>query len=310
MVLLVLPLSYPLEYNSRMQTDSTLKVALEAYPESFASWVLGKKVIHATLEDRELIEQPRAYAVDSLLRVTLEDNSQHYLHLEFQGKRSHLPMPIRMLYYLALICQRHQRLDLPLTMVVIYVGQGAGVHDTGRHVIGQSEIAHIDYRVIRLWEHKASEWLEHDDPILMSLLGQTKLENPEAELQQAFAKIRQLEDKEEQKRLVNIMALLLPREDLVQRMEVMAQDYGLLMDTPFVQKLRREGIEQGMQQGTEATLRKNTANILNLRFNPSPVTLQPIVEKLEQLHGDTLERVFSQAVTTNTLAEFRAWLEC
>lgn len=292
-----------------MKTDSTLKVALEAYPESFASWVLGKKVIHAVPEDKELVSQPRAYAVDSLLKVTLEDNSQHYLHLEFQGKRSHLPMAIRMLYYLALICQRKQRLDLPLIMVVIYVGHGAGRHDTGRHVIGQPAIAHIDYRVIRLWEHKASEWLEHDDPILMSLLGQTQLEHPEEELKQAFVKICQLEDKEEQKRLVNIMALLLPREDLVQRMEVMAQDYGLLMDTPFVQKLRREGREQGIKEGSEATLRKSTANILNLRFNPTPLTMQSILTQLEQLHNPMLETVLSHAVTAKNLAEFQAWLE-
>jgi len=94
-------------------------------------------------------------------------------------------MPWRMVGYLGKIAEReldYRHLErIPLCAAVLYVGEGAGVHDTGDyHIVcpdGGVTLA-WRYRVIRLWQMPAEELLALGRPALLTLLGQTRIAEP------------------------------------------------------------------------------------------------------------------------------------
>ena len=55
---------------------------------------------------------------------TLADDREIVLHMEFQGRRSHAPMPWRMLDYMPRLASTY---NLPLESVVLYIGRGRGL---------------------------------------------------------------------------------------------------------------------------------------------------------------------------------------
>ena len=66
---------------------------------------------------------------------------------------------------------------------MLYIGEGAGLHDTGEYRIGCLEgglTLAWRYRVIRLWQMPAAELLALGRPALLTLLGQTHIEPPGA----------------------------------------------------------------------------------------------------------------------------------
>src|SRR5262245_50093038 len=146
-------------------TDSPLKRLVSTFITDFASWLLKAQV-------REVhplnVERPgETLVVDQAFRVMLADGRQVVLHVEFQGRRSHPPMPWRMLEYIARLAERYH---LELLSVVFYVGRGAGVDDTGRHQV-QSPAGAVTlawhYEVIRLWQMPAEDLLTLDRPALL-----------------------------------------------------------------------------------------------------------------------------------------------
>jgi hypothetical protein len=111
-------------------TDNPLKQLVSAFPTDFASWLLNAPVVDATPHNVELPAD--SLSIDQLYDVGLEDGRHVLLHLEFQGRGSREPMPLRMLAYRARLMTRHQR---DIMSVVIYVGQGAGADDTGVYTV-------------------------------------------------------------------------------------------------------------------------------------------------------------------------------
>ena len=82
-------------------------------------------------------------------------------------------MPWRMLEYMHRLAGAYR---LPMWSVVFYVGEGAGVGDTGRHAVtGPAEVAPLvwQYQVVHLWQMPAEELLLLDQPALLALVGQT-----------------------------------------------------------------------------------------------------------------------------------------
>jgi hypothetical protein len=91
-------------------------------------------------------------AVDQVFQVTLADDRELVLHLEFQGRRSHVPMPWRMLDYMPRLAATYR---LPLESVVLYLGRGAGADDTGIYQVeglDGTPVLRWQYRVLRLWQ--------------------------------------------------------------------------------------------------------------------------------------------------------------
>ena len=76
-------------------TDSPFKRLVSTFITNFATWLLKAQVREARSLNIELPGE--TLAVDQVFRVVLADGPQVILHIEFQGRRSHPPMPWRML---------------------------------------------------------------------------------------------------------------------------------------------------------------------------------------------------------------------
>jgi predicted transposase YdaD len=205
------------------ETDHPLKVLVRDFAPDFAAWLLDVEP-EAVRSVRALnIELPAgAVRSDTVFYVTLSDGREVLLHVEFQGERSERPMPWRMVDYLGKIAERE--LDwralarVPLCGAVLYVGDGAGLHDTGDYQIGCPDggvTLAWRYRVIRLWQMRAEELLALGRPALLTLIGQTRIEEPARVVPQAVATIGQVADDEERAGLFAAFTSLLRDEEVV-----------------------------------------------------------------------------------------------
>ena len=184
-------------------------------------------------------------AADQVFHVTLTTGQALLLHLEFQGLGSRPPMSWRMLEYMARLAYTHR---LGMRSVVFYVGRGAGADDTGHH-----QLTDLDgtvtllwrYQVIRLWQIPAEELLALETPALLALVGQTRIDQPAVVLPSVVARLRRVPDAERRGRLLTAMLALLPEEEMIAMVERLLEDDALLLDTPYLRRIREEGREEG-----------------------------------------------------------------
>jgi predicted transposase YdaD len=192
-------------------TDHPLKRLVSMFIGDFAAWLLHSPVRQARPLNVELPAD--LLATDQVFRVTLADGRELVLHIEFQGHRSHPPMPWRMLEYMSRLAVTYR---LPSWSVVFYVGTGAGVGDTGRHEIGgPAAVAPLvwQYQVVRLWQMPAEDLLALEQPALLALVGQTRLDRPAVVLPAVVARLRAVPDAEARGRLLTALLALLPQEE-------------------------------------------------------------------------------------------------
>ena len=162
------------------ETDSLLKRLVSLCILDFATWLLRANVRAARPLQSEL--PGSTVAVDQVFQVTLADGREIIFHLEFQGRRSHAPMPWRMLDYMPRLAATYR---LPLESVVLYLGRGAGADDMGiYHVEGLdgTPVLSWRYRVLRLWQMPANELLATESLAPLVLVGQTQMAQQEVTL--------------------------------------------------------------------------------------------------------------------------------
>jgi hypothetical protein len=96
---------------------------------------------------------------------------------------------------------------------------------------------------------------------------------------------------------------LLPQEDIVAMVERLLKDETLLLDTPYLRRIR----ERDREEGLLATRRRSIVDALTLRFAPSAAVLQQVAQYVETLTDEaTIERLFAAAIRSASLAEFQA----
>jgi predicted transposase YdaD len=309
------------------ETDNPLKVLVRDFAPDFAAWLLNVEP-EAVQSVRALnIELPAgAVRSDTVFYVTLTDGREVLLHIEFQGERSERPMPWRMLDYLGKIAERE--LDyrhlarVPLCAAVLYVGDGAGVHDTGDYRIGCADgglTLAWRYRVIRLWQMRAEELLALGRPALLTLIGQTRIEEPARVVPQAVAAIGQVADDEERAGLFAAFTSLLRDEEVIEMAERLmeAMDRGLLMDTPFLRRIRTEseargetrgeakGRTEGRTEGRIEELRQIILDVLATRLEPSLAAYRRIEARVAAINEiERLRSLVQAAVSAANTVEF------
>jgi predicted transposase YdaD len=290
-------------------TDHPLKPLVSTFIGEFAAWILNSPVRETYPLNVELPAD--SLVTDQVFRVTLGDGRELVLHIEFQGRRSSQPMPWRMLEYMHRLAGTYR---LPMWSVVFYVGEGAGVGDTGRHVIqGPAELAPLmwQYQVVHLWQIPAEDLLALDQPALLALVGQTRLNSPAVVLPAVVARLRRVPDPEVRGRLLTALLALLPQEEIVTMVEKLLEDDTLLLDTPYLQRIREAGREEGREAGREEGIlvarRHSIVNALMLRFAPSAAVLQQVTQQVETLTDEAaMERLFAAAIRCASLEEFLA----
>ena len=180
-------------------------------------------------------------AVDQVFQVTLANDRELLLHLEFQGRRSHELMQWRMLEYMPRLARLH-RLDLE--SVVMYVGRGAGADDTGIYQVNGLDgmpVLAWRYRVIRLWQMPAEELMAVRQVAPLALLGQTQIARPEVILPVVVSRMRSVADVSLRGHLLTAFLALLPDEEMISMVERLLEEDEWLLELPYLRRMPRRG---------------------------------------------------------------------
>lgn len=303
------------------ETDSPLKRLVRFCIKDFAEWLIGTEVRHAHTLNIELTTEPTA--VDQLFNVVLMDGRTMMLHIEFQGRSSRSPMRWRMLDYMSRLADIERNLDL--CSVVFYVGQGVGAKDSGEHyVAGPDGTKSLSwkYKVIRLWEIQSQDLLALKRPGLLPLLGLTQLSEPEETVPRVIDYLKEVSDGELQGRLFTSLMALLDDEEVITMIEKIVEADELLIDSPYLRRIKEEGREEGRKEGHEegreegreegelSTLRRNTLNGIVWRFDPPSSVYQKIEHALSSLDSVAmLDDLFEQIFQVGNIEEFRTALD-
>ncbi|MEM7537304.1 MAG: hypothetical protein AAF639_34355 [Chloroflexota bacterium] len=185
------------------KTDSPLKRLVQIAPQDFAEWLLKKKVIAITAANIELQPNPNIIYADLVYWVTVDPDEEDdektpyevLLHFEFQGKSSKRPMRFRVLDYIVGFAD--QQRGMRIHSVVFYIGEKTNVTDAGYHHvkgIGKRVTLAWHYDVVHLWTLDPQELLDEGRPVLLPLLGQTNLEQPQEIIPQVYQAIWSVPD--------------------------------------------------------------------------------------------------------------------
>jgi predicted transposase YdaD len=229
-----------------------LKLLVSEFAREFVAWLLNVADAEVRYVQPLNVELPSgAVRADQVFQVTLAGGQDTLLHIEFQGRGSERPMSLRMLDYIGRLAQREQG---NLCSVVFYVGDGAGADDEGAYQVqcpGGDVTLSWRYRVIRLWQMRAEELLALDRPALLTLIGQTRIEEQKRVLPQAVETIQRTPDEGERARLLAALIGLMRDEEVLKMAEQLmeAADKELMLDTPFLRRIREEGRDEGRDEG-------------------------------------------------------------
>jgi predicted transposase YdaD len=290
------------------ETDSLLKRLVSTFILDFASWILDTTVQAARPLQSEL---PAAtVTADQVFQVTLTDGRTLLFHIEFQGRRSHVPMPWRMLEYMPRLAYTY-RLDLE--SVVLYIGRGAGADDTGLyqvHGLAGTPVLAWGYRVIRLWQLPAEALLATRHVAPLALVGQMQLAQPEETLTAVVTRMRQVAEVERRSHLLTALVALLPEEEMIRMVERLLEDDEMLLELPYLQRIREagreEGREAGREEGREAGREEGRREgeaemllrLLRVRFGPLPTE---VTTRITTADPETLLRWSERLLSASTL---------
>jgi len=300
------------------QTDNPLKRLFSDFSTDFAIWLLGEEVSSVRPTNIALLPSEEEIRADEIFDVTLTDGRILNLHIDFQGIRSHRPMPWRVLDYISRIAETYHR---DVCSVVIYVGNGAGSDDKGRHQIKCSDgkvILSWRYRVIHLWKMKAEKLLKLNRPALLALIGQTQIDYPKKVLPQVVKRLRTVADDEMRGRLFTALLALINDQEMIDMIERMIARDNLLLDTPYIRRWRDEGFQDGLEEGREEGFdkglkkgsliarRRSLLEVLASRFEPPFPLYQEIEEDLSTITNERkLKTLLTTAIQSEDLTAFK-----
>lgn len=300
-----------------MNLDLAFKLAMQSplMARNLVELIAQRKVRHinslATTYTRTIVEMH----ADKIFDVTFNDGTQEILHIEIQGKHSHRDMALRVFDYITRIISQSGNLKTSIRSVVIYVGEGAGADDDGKWEFGEPSIGFFQYRVIKLWQYDADEWLAMDIPALLPLIAQTRMDEPEQQLQQAMERIYQLEDAEEVANLLYILSAMIKEKGLQTMVQTFISKHEIMESPPIIRDFYLKGQQEGHAEGrAEGILQGKVHYILKLlqltiQQNLSKYDYAAIKNFLTAMDEATLDKAFQQAASVSDLAAFKAWLE-
>ena len=308
-------------------TDHPLKQLFTSDIEELAAWLLQANVRDVSSRNIELPPSSEPVFSDLLFFVTLEDGRVAILHIEFQGRHTHRPMRFRLLDYLSRIILTYP--EYLVISVVVYIGQGVGKRDTGMHRVTQPDgsiCMEWHYKVLRLWEMDAETLLEMDNPALLPLVGQMRMQEPAKVLPQVVQRLHAVEDAQQRKQRLSLLVTLIEDREVLDIMTQLIERKELLLDTPFLRDIRQEGLEeglekglsrlveerkkaleQGIEQGELRTRRNSIVETLQVRFNLSEEACQQLASRLEAISDEQqLHTLFRQALLAADMDAFQA----
>jgi len=129
------------------------------------------------------------------------------------------------------------------------------------------------------------------------------------------ATIRQRPDEGERIRLLAALTSLMRDEEVLKMVEklVEAIERDLMLDTPFLRRIREEGWTEGLDEGrTEglAAMRQSVLDVLAERFDPPATRYRRIEAQLETTTDlEQLRALLQVAIRATDVADFEQALE-
>jgi predicted transposase YdaD len=174
-----------------------------------------------------------------------------------------------------------------------------------------------------LWQLRAEELLAVGRPALLALVGQTQMETPETVLPEIVARMQSVPEPEMRGRLLAALTALIPEEEMITMVERLIDREELLMDTPFLRRIREEahaegqfqgraegrvqGRMEGRMEGALAAQRRSILDVLVVRFDPRASVYQQIERQLETITDEAhLTQLLAAAVRAESVADFQA----
>lgn len=92
--------------------------------------------------------------------------------------------------------------------------------------------------------------------------------------------------------------------------EKLVESDELFTDTPYLRRIRREGREEGLQQGLIEAKQSAILKTVVIRFNPLTQQYLQMEQQIKQITDlELLDELFSAVLDANTVEEFTAVLE-
>jgi predicted transposase/invertase (TIGR01784 family) len=254
--------------------DNICKFLAETFSTDFAVWLLGESIPLTELSPSELSLEP--IRADALI---LLQSDEIVLHLEFQTQPK-ADIPFRMIDYRLRVYRRFPQKRM--RQVVIYLQQ------TGSELVQQQtftlEETRHQFNVIRLWEQPADAFFQSPGLLPFAVLAQTG--DRVQILQQVAQAIDQISDSRSQSNLLAstfILAGLTLEEEVIQ--QILRRD--IMQESVTYQAIKREGIEQGIEQGRVQTKREDAMNLLKEGISPEVIAraIGLSIEEVQQLQA-------------------------
>ena len=87
-------------------------------------------------------------------------------------------------------------------------------------------------------------------------MGQTQIARPEVILPTVVSRLRHVTDFELRSRLFTALLALLPEEEMITMVERLLEHEDLVMELPYLRRIREEGRQEGRQEGARKAARK------------------------------------------------------
>lgn len=271
---------------SARQFDNLCKYLSEKYPDSFATWLLGKPIMVGEVIKSELSIEP--IRADS---VTFLRTQERTLHIEFQVEvDTNPPLPLRMLDYWVRL---HRRYRLPVTQVVILLKQPAKA--TIIETEFNLENTRHSYQVVRMWEQDPALFLE--DTALLPLATLAATQEPEkllTQISQQISNIESLEQRQDVAICTQLLAGLKFKKNLIRQFfrEEIMQESVIYQDI----------LQKGLQQGELAVV----IRLLTRRVGTIPDQVRSQIQALPLPQLENLAEALLDFTNVNDLV---AWLE-
>jgi hypothetical protein len=157
---------------------------------------------------------------------------------------------------------------------------------------------------------KAEELFTFNRLGLLALIGQTQIDDPPTILPRVIEEIKSVPDDTLRQRLLADLVALISDQEIITMVEKLIEEEGLLMDTPFMRRLRdqsrQQGWSEGRVEGEQLSQRRAILNVIAWRFNSPILAYQQLEHDLAGITDDeTLEGILKAAAQAQTFEEFQ-----
>ena len=293
--------------------DTISKYLIQHYPDHFAHFALARDDIEVieVIDTEQLTVEARQ--ADSFIRVRIGDE-EALVHNEFQTTDStNPPMPRRMAGYIGRAIEHH---GLPIYSNVIYLRPNAGRRDPGFYE--QAQLGYrvvIQYNVIRLIEIEGQRILNTGHSGLIPFTPLMK--PPEGMASEAWLNrcIHTAQTSRiERTRKANYLACMATLSELVYAPETVSEIImkeglmDLIRESSLIQYFKREGIEEGIEQGERKSTIEAILEVLEIRFDLSEA--HPISDRIAAIDDlQRLKQLLRAAIQVPNLEAFQRMLD-